>query len=197
METFTSDSDEIAASRTSPERFASIFDRHFVAIRDYLRRRIHGALADELAAETFVIAFRRRAAYDLAYTDSRPWLFGIAVNLLRRYRRQETRELRAYARTALDPLRASADGGVPQQSEDLSVGADLAQALVSLSLKDREVLFLFAVADLSYEEISRALKIPVGTVRSRLSRARQQVRELLDTEQAIPGEGIVHPESSG
>lgn len=163
VEIQTSDSDEIAGSREASERFAIIFERHYLAIRNYLRRRISGSLADELAAETFVVAFRRRASYDHAYANARPWLFGIAVNLLRRHRRQEIRELRAYARTAADPLCASLENGDPQHSYDQRVGAELSQALASLSGKDREVLCLYALADLSYEEISRTLEIPIGT----------------------------------
>jgi RNA polymerase sigma factor (sigma-70 family) len=191
-----SDSEEIAASRISAERFAVIFDRHFVAIRDYLRRRINHSLADELAAESFVVAFRSRATYDLAYSSARPWLFGIAANLLKRHRRQEKRELRAYARSAVDPVQAQASSDAAQYSHDLAIGPALGEALATLSPMDREVLFLFAVADLSYEEISRALDIRIGTVRSRLFRARTQIRELLDTQRAIPGESIFHGGSS-
>lgn len=196
MAIHTSDSDEIAASQADSERFAVIFDRHYVAIRNFLRRRISSSLADELAAETFVVAFRRRATYDHVHANARPWLFGIAVNLLRRHRRQENRELRANARTAMNPFQSAVEGEDPQHSHDRRIGAELTQALASLAAKDREVLFLYAVADLSYEEISRALEVPIGTVRSRLSRARRHIRELLDDQRAIQGEGIIHPEGN-
>lgn len=138
------------------------------------------AIADELAAETFVIAFRQRSRYDSRHEDARPWLYGIATNLVRRARRQESRELRAYARVAAESAESRTGPAV-----DPVVGVRLADALRSLSRRDRDVLFLFACAELSYEEIARALGIPVGTVRSRLARARSKVRELLGPEGAI------------
>lgn len=191
MKAQTSDAEEIAASHRKPERFASIFDRHYPAIRSYLRRRLSLAIADELAAETFVIAFRGRSGFDQSYADARPWLFGIAGNLLRQHRRREVREVRAYARVAAEGSAGAATGG----GEDFlngSLTAQLADALLSLSSGDRDVLFLYACADLSYEGIAQAMGIPTGTVRSRLARARRQVRELLERERAIPSESSIH-----
>jgi RNA polymerase sigma factor (sigma-70 family) len=188
-----SDAEEIGASLEEPERFAIIFDRHFIVIRDYLRRRLSLATADELAAETFLIAFRRRSAYDRRHPSSRAWLFGIAVNLLHRHGRQERRELRAYARSANDLVRQPAGPEAPLAPV---VNADLARAIRALSRTDREVLFLYACAELSYDEISRALEIPIGTVRSRLSRARRRIRELLGGEEAIGSDVSVDPEGA-
>jgi RNA polymerase sigma-70 factor (ECF subfamily) len=173
-----SDAGAIAASADDPQRFALVFDRHFAEIDRYLARRVGAPLADDLAAETFVIAFRSRARYDPSAHDARPWLYGIAANLVRRHWRTERRRLRAYARTGVDPLSDGLDE-VERRVDALAAGPALAGALAFLSPSEREVLLLFAWADLSYAEISAALGVPVGTVRSRLSRARARVRELL------------------
>ena len=172
------DAEAIAASRDDPRAFAVVFERHFDAIFRYLRRRVGAARAEELAAETFVQALAGRHRYDTAHADARPWLYGIAVNILRRHYRDEERALRAYARSGADPLIAdepSLDG-----LDAIAMGPAVAAALAELPPIEREALLLYAWAELGYGEIATALGIPVGTVRSRLSRARTRVRELLD-----------------
>lgn len=173
-----SDADAIAASRSDPQAFVEVFDRHFHAIHSYLRRRIGSALADDLAASTFTEAFAARERYDRNRPDALPWLYGIASNLLRRHYRTEKRQLRAYARTGIDPALA-------RQAEPDPRGAEVATALMALSAEDRETLFLHAWTELSYAEIATALRIPVGTVRSRLNRARTTVRALLEKEAEV------------
>jgi RNA polymerase sigma-70 factor (ECF subfamily) len=173
-----SDAALIVASLEDGERFGEIFDRHFAEIDRYLARRVGFALADEIAAEVFVIAFRSRGRYDRSAADARPWLFGIAANLARRYWRTERRRLRAYARTGIDPLREDT-GDVDRRVDALAAGPALAAALAAMRPGEREALLLLAWGDLSYEEIAAALGVPVGTVRSRLSRARSRIRELL------------------
>jgi RNA polymerase sigma factor (sigma-70 family) len=183
-----SDGDAIAASRSEPEWFAVIFDRHVEAIHSYLQRRVGPTPADDLAAETFLVAFRSRRSYDVSRSNAAPWLFGIATNLVRHLRRRERRELRAYARTGIDPVRDETDQA-ESRVDSTAAGPQLAKAVASLSSKDREVLLLYAWAELSYGEIADALAIPVGTVRSRLARARRKVRELLSANGQLPGEG--------
>lgn len=173
-----SDAEVIVSSLDDASRFGEIFDRHYGEINRYLARRLGGAAADELAAETFVRAFGARGRYEPAAADARPWLYGIAANLARRHWRTERRRLRAYARTGIDPV-CDETADVDRRVDALAAGPQLAAALAALSGREREVLLLFAWADLGYEEISTALGIPVGTVRSRLSRARAHVRELL------------------
>jgi RNA polymerase sigma-70 factor (ECF subfamily) len=178
VERDASDAAVIATSVADASAFGEIFDRHFAEIHRYLGRRVGAGLADEIAAETFAVAFRLRDRYDRHALDSRPWLFGIAANLIRRHWRTERRRLRAYARTGVDPI-WDESSEVERRVDALAAGPQLAAALASLSGGEREVLLLFAWADLSYEEISAALGIPAGTVRSRLSRARAHVRELM------------------
>ena len=87
--------------------------------------------------------------------------------------------LGALARTGLDPVTDGDSEPVDQRVSARAVQRDLAAALARLAARDRDVLLLIAWADLSYEEVAVALDIPVGTVRSRLNRARSKVREAL------------------
>jgi RNA polymerase sigma factor (sigma-70 family) len=160
------DAQAIGASLADPDVFAVLFDRHFDAIHRYAQRRVGRDLADEIAAETFTRAFDRRRRYDATRPDARPWLLGIAANLMRRHWRTEHRRLDAYVRSA---EREQAELTDP-------LAAELAAALKALPRREREPLLLFAWADLSYEEIAVALGLPLGTVRSRISRARARLR---------------------
>jgi RNA polymerase sigma factor (sigma-70 family) len=173
------DAEVIGASRSDPPRFAEIFDRHFAALHRYLRRRVGKDLADELAAETFARAFAARHRYDTAHPDALPWLFGIAANLLRSHARTERRRLLAYARTGVDSISDSELEDAADRLDAHTAGPAIARALASLTPGQREALLLFAWVELSYEDIGLALGLPVGTVRSRLSRARARMRELL------------------
>jgi RNA polymerase sigma factor (sigma-70 family) len=173
----------IERSWHEPEAFAVLYDRHAAPIHRFAGRRLGDQLADDVTAETFLAAFRRRHRYDLGRADAQPWLYGIAANVIGKHRRAEVRMLRAFARTGLDPLAGpQADGYADRVDSQVSAAAvqqDLAAALAGLSAGDRDVLLLIAWADLSYEETAAALGIPVGTVRSRLNRARRKVREAL------------------
>jgi RNA polymerase sigma factor (sigma-70 family) len=173
-----SDAEVMSEARSDPEAFGSIFERHFDAVHAYLVRRV-GRIGDDLTAQTFVKAFEARASYDLSHSSARPWLFGIATNLLRRHWRTERRELRAFARLGRDPLRDEFELA-NERLDALAAGPILARALLALSPGDREALLLFAWAEQSYSDIAQALDIPIGTVRSRLSRARARMRELLE-----------------
>jgi RNA polymerase sigma factor (sigma-70 family) len=180
------DSELVARSRTEPALFAEIFERHHAELYRYLRHRAGPALAADLAAETFVTAFARRAAFRPERTSVRPWLYGIAHNLLCNHMRREKRKLAAYARLGADPVAdpsALAEFAMADSRADsAAVRARLAPILAGMHSGDRDVLLLVAWADLSYAEVAQALNIPVGTVRSRLNRARRQLRVLAETE---------------
>ena len=111
------DADLVALSLHSPERFAALLDRHASAIHRYVARRLGPDAADDLVAETFLIAFQRRGGYDPAYADARPWLYGIATNLIGRHRRDEVRMFRAMARTWADPGPAEAVAEQPSEEQ--------------------------------------------------------------------------------
>jgi RNA polymerase sigma-70 factor (ECF subfamily) len=174
-----SDAASIAASVASPSAFAAVFERHHPAVHRYLARRLGADLADELAAEVFAVAFAKRERYDATFGDARPWLFGIATKLAHRHWRREERELRAYSRTGLDPAAPSHDERAAARADSASAGAALAAALASLSREERDVLLLHAWEELGHAEIATALAISPGTVKSRLHRARQRVRQSL------------------
>jgi RNA polymerase sigma-70 factor (ECF subfamily) len=178
----TPDAQIVLASLEEPRDFAVLFDRHHLSIYRFLVRRIGPEPARDLASETFVVAFTRRGTYDLTQSSARPWLFGIAVNLLRNHSRSERRLLKAYAETGTDPIRQDPMSDVDTRLDAQARGPEMAQALDSLRPDDRDVLLLHAWADMTYEQIASALSIPIGTVRSRLARARQVLRELLGIE---------------
>jgi RNA polymerase sigma factor (sigma-70 family) len=170
-----SDGEIVAASICEPERFASIFERHFPAIHHYLARRVGEDLADDLSAQVFLVAFERRGIVRAGTTSVRPWLYGIATNLVRNNRRAERRLLAAMGRLS---------GGrdvLPVTEGAASAGdlAQLARALAALNQAQRDALLLHAWEGLSHSEIASSLGVPAGTVASRIARARRHLRQVL------------------
>lgn len=157
--------------------FDEIFAAELDALHGYVARRLGRSAADDLAAETFAIAFRRWDDLDPA-RPVRPWLYGIASNLMRHHWRAERRMLRAYARTGADPVLAEEDFSVERLAAR-ALQPRLAAALAELRREERDVLLLHAWAELSDSEIAESLSLPVGTVKSRLSRAREHLRNRL------------------
>jgi RNA polymerase sigma factor (sigma-70 family) len=129
--------------------------------------------------KTFLLAFRQRAGFDVTRGDALPWLYGIATNLLGRHRRNEIRLYKALARTGTDPVTAPFTDQVDERVTATAASRRLASALAGLSAAYREALLLVAWGGLSYEETATALDVPVGTVRSRISRARADLRRTL------------------
>jgi RNA polymerase sigma factor (sigma-70 family) len=173
----------IARSLEQPERFSAIFDRHHPLVHNYLRRRVGGSLADDLAAEVFARAFRDRSRYRPGAADARPWLLGIANNLVAGQRRAEARALRAMQHHA-----AQTAAGAPAAIAGSELSGRLAAGLRRLSRADREALLLLAWGELSYAEIALALDIPIGTVRSRIHHARRQLARTLPAPAGTLGE---------
>jgi RNA polymerase sigma factor (sigma-70 family) len=153
--------------------FEVAFREHFASVYRFIARRVGPDLADDLAADTFATAYRRRGTYRPDRASLRSWLYGIAVNLLRNHWRTEQRLLER-------DVQLAATTATTSPAADTSRGDDLeprlAAALARLSREQREVLLLHAWADLDHDEIAAALRIPRGTVSSRLSRARASVR---------------------
>ena len=169
----------IEQSWTRPERFSAIFERYFAPVHQYLARRVGDKAADDLATEVFVAAFTHRQRYDLTRDCARPWLYGIATNLIGTHRRQEQRHYRALARSDARLVAPSDEDRVIDRVSASAAGPALAAGLASLDSGDRDVLLLVALADLSYAEVAESLGIPYGTVCSRLNRARRRLRESL------------------
>ncbi|MER5194723.1 RNA polymerase sigma factor [Streptomyces sp. NPDC002755] len=170
------DASVIADSLTRPELFGELYHRHAAVIHRYAARRLGEDAAEDITAETFLAAFRTRGRYDASRAGARPWLYGIAANLIGKQRRAEVRALRALARTGHDPVADSWTDRSDSRVTAQAAQGRLAGALAGLSRGDRDVLLLVAWADLGYQEVAQALSIPVGTVRSRLNRARRKVR---------------------
>ncbi|GAA4509523.1 RNA polymerase sigma factor [Actinoallomurus oryzae] len=171
-----SDSESIRASLTDPERFAEIFHRHWDEIHRYVVRRLGPEAGEDVGAETFAVAFRSRGRYHLDRPDARPWLYGIATNLIGQHRRAERRRHQLLARTPAEGETASfTDGSDARVTAEL-LGPRIATVLKNLSAADRDLLLLIAWADLTYEEAAEALQVPMGTVRSRLHRVRKKIR---------------------
>ncbi|GAA2298560.1 RNA polymerase sigma factor [Nonomuraea roseoviolacea subsp. roseoviolacea] len=174
-----SDADLIRRSFEEPEAFAAVFDRHAPVLHRYAARRLGHDAAEDVVSETFLAAFEHRHRYQSGQADARPWLYGIASNVIGKRRRREVARYRAYVRGGVDPAEIT---GVPVEDGvgTLAVNRPLVAALAGLRTGDRDVLLLVAWAELTYEEVAEALDVPVGTVRSRLNRARKKVRQALE-----------------
>ena len=169
----------IQLSRQEPEQFTVLFRRHAPHIQRYVVRRLGQDAADDIVAETFLLAFRQRDSYDQARPDARPWLYGIATNLIGRHRRAEIRLYRALARTGADPVMEPFTDRVDDRVSASTASRRLAAGLARLPEELRDTLLLVAWSGLTYQEAATALGIPVGTVRSRMSRARSKLRRAL------------------
>ena len=185
-----SDGAVITGSLETPGTFGVIFDRHGSTLLRFLARRVDPADAEDLLGEVFRIAFERRSAFEQDRDSARPWLYGIAANVVAKHHRSEARRFRAMARVSArrpldeDPAEravAAADAGARW--------ARVMDAIGTLPEAERQVLLLFAWEELSYDEIALALGVPAGTVRSRLSRGRARLAALTqgrDTTTDVP-----------
>jgi RNA polymerase sigma factor (sigma-70 family) len=175
-----SDSRVIRSSFDEPERFGEIFDRHATVVFRYLVRRVGVDDAEALLGDVFRVAFEKRTTYDDERPSARPWLYGIATNLLAHHRRSEARRIAATARLLAAgqvPPSDSTDQLVARL-DALELWPHVAEAVALLPEAERDTLLLYVWEELSYDEIAAALDIPVGTVRSRINRARLGLREL-------------------
>jgi RNA polymerase sigma-70 factor (ECF subfamily) len=169
----------LPASRADAAFFAALYDRHAAQLYRYASRRVGEQTAEDLVADTFLAAFQGRERYDPSHADARPWLFGILTRKLARHHRAEKARHRALARSASEAVAEGPDERVAARVTAAAVRARLGAAISRLSQGDRDVLLLVAWCDFSYEEVAAALGIPLGTVRSRLNRARRKVRDAL------------------
>jgi RNA polymerase sigma factor (sigma-70 family) len=175
--------DDVVITRSvhEPDRFAAIYDRYFGEVYRYLAGRLGRDAADDLAAETFLVAFRKRDRFDPARGRARAWLYGIATVLVGQHKREEIRRYRALVRAGGRVLDCgeSHDDRVAEAVTAERLVRPLAAALADLRHGDRDVLLLVAIAELSHQETALALDIPYGTVGSRLNRARRKLRKAL------------------
>lgn len=180
--TQASDADLAARFLRDPELFTEVHDRYFATIYRYVAGRLGAQTAEDIAAETFLVAFDRRATFDAARGDLRVWLFGIATNLVARHRRKEARHYRALARVDVTTAVEGHESRVVASVTAKRLLPQVAAALSRLSTGERDVLLLVALGQLGYEEVAEALGISPGTVGSRLTRARKKLNSSLTKE---------------
>jgi RNA polymerase sigma-70 factor (ECF subfamily) len=162
-----------------PECFGALFHRHAETVRAFCARRT-GELdaADDLVSIVFLEAWRRRDDVELVDGNALPWLYGVARRTIQHRWRTAVRHRRALAR--LPPPAAVTDHAeeVAARIDDERHLAQLRQTLARLRPAERDVLVLCVWQELSYADAAVALGVPVGTVRSRLSRARARLDAL-------------------
>jgi RNA polymerase sigma-70 factor, ECF subfamily len=185
--------ESVAGQGNSAERAARVArDREFAAVALPLMpviARVAQALtgdasdADDLVQETYLRAYRHWHTFDLD-SDCKHWMSAICRNAFLEQRRRDSRstavedqELESLAAARLhNSARAS---GVDNMFSRLDLGPAIMQAIDALEPRYRDVVLLIDVEDFSYEQVSEVLEIPIGTVRSRLYRARRQLQEAL------------------
>jgi len=168
------------------EAFAELYERYAIVVYQHaLRLTGNWSVAEEVMSETFLAAWRGREAVEADGGSLRPWLFGIATNKARNADRSLRRRLAFLAR------RAEAGGeevvgdfaeGLVGRIDDARRLAEVRRVLGRLRRHEREVIALCVWGGLDYAQAAEALGVPVGTVRSRLSRARKRLREIVERE---------------
>jgi RNA polymerase sigma factor (sigma-70 family) len=164
--------------RGRPDAFVDVVQRHEVAVHGYLTRRAGRQAADDLLAEVWVRAFAARGGYDPGHADARPWLYGIARNVLRAHWRA-ARPAGHVAAQAADPW-----DDVIDRLDSAARARPLMSALRDLPPGERDVLLLVAWEHLTPAQAALTLGIAQGTARSRLHRARAALRLVLADEPA-------------
>jgi RNA polymerase sigma factor (sigma-70 family) len=163
----------------SPEPFGELFERHARSVYNHcFRRTASWADAEELTSAVFLEAWRRRAEVRPTGESARPWLLGVANNLLRNHRRSLRRYRAALARVPLPRYGADPADDVAGRLADEQQMHRVLACVERLPRPDQEVLSLCVWSELTYQEAAAVLGVPVGTVRSRLSRARARLADM-------------------
>jgi RNA polymerase sigma factor (sigma-70 family) len=161
------------SARGRPDAFVEVVQRHEVAVHAFLARRAGRQVADDLLGEVWTRAFAGRAGFDPAHGDARPWLYGIARNVLRAHRRASRGDSRPGEEVA-DPWDEVID-----RLDSAARAKPVVSAVRALPPEERDVLLLVAWEQLTPAEAAAVLGIPQGTARSRLHRARAALRPVL------------------
>lgn len=173
-----------------PAAFGVLYERHGLAVRRYVVRRVGIYDGEDLAAEVFIRAFRARGKYRADHQSARPWLLGIANHVIGDHRRVERRRL-----ATVEQLLAS--GSDLASTSDAGLTLEVVRALRRLPAVDRDTLLLMVWGELSRDEVAAALGVPVGTVNSRIARARKRLAsDLAPLRQAARTELQLHGESN-
>lgn len=174
----------------TPAAFAELYDRHGGRVLRYVARRVGVVDAEDIAAEVFVRAYGRRASCRGEHGSALPWLLGVANHVIADHRRVESRRL-----SVLERLAETAPASV--EHEHAALAPELVRALRRVPAADRDALLLVVWGELSYEEAATAMDVPIGTVRSRIARARKRLIGVLGKDVApiitgLGGEGATN-----
>lgn len=167
------------ASAGEAEAFGELYERHVNAIYNYcFRRCADWAAAEDLTANVFLEAWRKRRRVAFDREDAvLPWLYGVAGNVVRNHSRSHRRLVRFVRILAAgQPSSEDPSDRVAEEQEMRRILEEVGR----LPRREQDVLTLCVFADLTYEQAAVALGIPIGTVRSRLARARNRVGELYE-----------------
>jgi RNA polymerase sigma factor (sigma-70 family) len=172
-----------AAVGGDADAFGALFERHSRAVYNLaFHWTADWAAAEDLASEVFLTAWRRRS--EVVFTTESgsvlPWLLGVATNHLRNQRRGKRRADAAIARLSENNDPSDFSDEVLGRMADEAQMAEVQAVVERLPGHERDVLALCAWAGLDYDEAAVALEVPVGTIRSRLSRARAHLLELVE-----------------
>jgi RNA polymerase sigma factor (sigma-70 family) len=174
MQSISTDAELLARSVDEPALFAGLYERHGLAVRRYIARRIGDGPGDDVTSEVFARAFHARGRYRAEHDAALPWLLGIANNVIADHRRLERRRL-----AGLERLTRETPGLVEHQ--DVGLAPELVAALRELPVNERDTLLLVVWGELTQDEAAAALGVPVGTVSSRITRARKRLATSLTT----------------
>jgi RNA polymerase sigma factor (sigma-70 family) len=172
MELNATDAELLARSVGQPALFARVYERHGLAVRRYVVRRLGDGPGEDVTSEVFARAFHARARYRAERDSALPWLLGIANNVIADHRRLERRRLAGLERVARET-----PGLV--EHPDAGLAPELAAALRRLPAVERDALLLVVWGELTQDEAAAALAVPVGTVSSRITRARKRLEAVL------------------
>jgi RNA polymerase sigma-70 factor (ECF subfamily) len=173
------------AGRTDPDAFGELYERHARAVFALCARRTGDiALADDLTSIVFLEAWRRRRSVTLSGPSALPWLLGTAVNVSRNSQRSLRRYRTALRRLPRDEIVATFEDDAIEYVDAQHALAETMGAIAQLPEIERDVVMLVLSSGLSYADAAQALGVPIGTVRSRLARARIKLGDLLTDKEA-------------
>jgi RNA polymerase sigma-70 factor, ECF subfamily len=161
------------------DAFEILFERYANDVYNFcFRSTASWSRAEDLVSEVFLEAWRKRAEFDLTSSDLtlRPLLIGVAHNKIRNESRRRLRAVGLLGWLA-QPQSPDSSERVLDRIDDEQRMTEIHEAVRKLPRSERDVLILYAWGDLGYQEVAHVLGVPVGTVRSRLSRARERIRE--------------------
>lgn len=177
----STDNEVMERSAVEPAEFAILYDRHATSVYRYAAQRLGNDAAQDIVSETFLVAFERRASYDLTVRDARPWFLGIATRLMRKHARLEAVAWKGMASDLAARMAPDVIESAGHRIDAERLTRRLEKALRRLSSGDRDTLLLHAWEELDHASIAAVTGVPIGTVKSRLNRARRLLRHAAGT----------------